>query len=97
MLKLQAVVLLFSLNRRKERQEEGRKKGRQEGEEGREEGRTPDCLHQNLSSGTSVMVQWLRLRVPNAGDPSLIPGQAPRSHVLQLKVSLAQIRPGAAK
>ena len=30
MLKLHAVVLPFSLNRRKERQEEGRKKGRQE-------------------------------------------------------------------
>ena len=39
MLKLQAVVLPFSLNRRKERQEEGRKKeGKRERKEERKEG-----------------------------------------------------------
>ena len=31
------------------------------------------------------MVQWLRLRVLNAGSLSSIPGQGTRSHVLQLK------------
>ena len=35
---------------------------------------------------TSLVVQWLRLHAPNAGGPSLIPGQGTRSHVLQLKV-----------
>ena len=31
------------------------------------------------------MVQWLRLRAPNAGGPGLIPGQGTRSHVPQLR------------
>ena len=31
------------------------------------------------------MVQWLRLYIPNAGGPGLIPGQGTRSHTLQLK------------
>ena len=35
--------------------------------------------------GTSLVVQWLRLRIPNAGGPGLIPGQGTRSHMLQLK------------
>ena len=39
---------------------------------------------------TSLVVQWLRLRAPNAGDPGLIPGQGTRSH-------MPQLRPGAAK
>ena len=30
------------------------------------------------------MVQWLRLRVPNAGGSSSIPGQGTRLHRLQL-------------
>ena len=32
------------------------------------------------------MVQRLRLPAPNAGGPSLIPGQGTRSHMLQLKI-----------
>ena len=40
--------------------------------------------------GTSLVIQWLRLRAPIAGGPGLIPGQGTRSHVPQL-------RPGAAK
>ena len=36
-------------------------------------------------AGTSLVVQWLRLHAPNAGDPGLIPGQGTRSHMPQLK------------
>ena len=35
--------------------------------------------------GTSLMVQWLRFQVPNAGGPGLIPDQGTRSHTPQLK------------
>ena len=41
-------------------------------------------------SGTSLVVQWWRLQAPNAGGLGLIPGQATRSPMLQL-------RPDAAK
>ena len=37
------------------------------------------------NSGASLMVQWLRLCAPYAGDLGLFPGQGPRSHMLQLK------------
>ena len=36
--------------------------------------------------GTSLVVQWLRLRAPNAGGPGSIPGQGTRSHMPQLKI-----------
>ena len=39
--------------------------------------------------GTSLVVQWLRLCVPNAGGPGWIPGQGTRSYMPQLKVSCA--------
>ncbi|TEA37700.1 hypothetical protein DBR06_SOUSAS9210016, partial [Sousa chinensis] len=29
----------------------------------------------------SLVVQWLRLCAPNAGDPGSIPGQGTRSHM----------------
>ena len=32
-------------------------------------------------SGTSLVVQWLRLHAPNAGSPGSIPGQGTRSHM----------------
>ena len=32
-------------------------------------------LKMNHTLGTSLVVQWLRLRAPNAGDTSLIPSQ----------------------
>ena len=35
---------------------------------------------QKLYSGTSLVVQWLRLHAPNARGPSLSPGQGTRSH-----------------
>ena len=31
--------------------------------------------------GTSLVVQWLRLCAPNAGDPGSTPGQGTRSHM----------------
>ena len=31
--------------------------------------------------GTSLVVQWVRLRAPNAGGLGLIPGQGTRSHM----------------
>ena len=35
---------------------------------------------------TSLVVQQLRLRTPNAGDSGLITGQGTRSHMPQLKI-----------
>ena len=35
--------------------------------------------------GTSLVVQWLRLRIPNSGGPGSIPGQGTRACMLQLK------------
>ena len=37
-----------------------------------------------LMSGTSLVVQWLRLHTPNAGGPGSIPGEPTGCHVLQL-------------
>ena len=37
------------------------------------------------------MVQGLRLHIPNAGGPDLIPGQRTRSHMLQQRPSTAKI------
>ena len=42
--------------------------------------------------GTSLVVQWLRLHTPNAGDPGSIPGQGSRSHMLQLRVCMLQLK-----
>ena len=36
--------------------------------------------------GTSLVVQWLRLCAPNAGDLGWIPDQGTRSHMPQLRV-----------
>ena len=45
---------------------------------------------ENAIWGTSLVVQWLRLYVPEAGGPCSIPGQGTRSH-------RPQLRPGVAK
>ena len=37
-------------------------------------------------TGTSLVVQWLRLHAPNAGGPGSIPGQGTRSLMPQLKI-----------
>ena len=42
--------------------------------------------------GTSLVVQWLRLHSPNAGGLSSIPGQGTRSHTLQLRVWVPQLK-----
>ena len=39
-----------------------------------------------FSQGTSLVVQWIRLRAPNAGGRGSIPGQRTRSRMLQLKI-----------
>ena len=43
-------------------------------------------------TGTSLVVQTLRLCAPNAGGPSLIPGQVTRSHMLKLRASMPQLK-----
>ena len=50
-----------------------------------------DYCSEKESWGTPMMVQWLRLQAPNAGDPGLIPGQGTRSPMLQLRPSHIQI------
>ena len=40
--------------------------------------------------GTSLVVQWLKFGVSNAGGPGSIPGQGTRSHMLQLSVHMPQ-------
>ena len=47
--------------------------------------------NQNVTEGTSLLVQWLRLLIPNARGLGSIPGQGTRSHILQLRVSLVQL------
>ena len=42
--------------------------------------------------GTSLAVQWLRLRDPTAGGRSSIPGQGSRAHTPQLKIPHAESR-----
>ena len=37
-------------------------------------------------TGTSLVVQWLRLCTHNARGPGSIPGQGTRSHMLQLRL-----------
>ncbi|TEA33540.1 hypothetical protein DBR06_SOUSAS3910096, partial [Sousa chinensis] len=42
--------------------------------------------------GTSLVVQWLSLHVPNAGGPGSIPGQGTRSHMLQRRSRVSQLK-----
>ena len=46
----------------------------------------------NNMGGTSLVVQWLRLRAPNTGGPGSIPGQGTRSHMPQLRVFMPQLK-----
>ena len=48
--------------------------------------------YKNVKWGTSLVVQWLRLRAPNAGSLGSIPGQGTRSHTLQLRVCMVQLK-----
>ena len=45
--------------------------------------------------GTSLVIQSLRLHDPNAGNPASIPGQGTRSHMLQLRVHMEQLKDAA--
>ena len=47
--------------------------------------------------GTSLVVHWLGLHTPSAGDPGSIPRQRPRSCMPQLKNLCIQPRPNTAK
>ena len=47
-----------------------------------------DFCPQDPSSGTSLVVQWLRLWAPNAGGPGSIPGQGTRSHMPQWRLEI---------
>ena len=47
-------------------------------------------IYKNKQRGTSVVVQWLRFHIPNAGGLDSTPGWETRSH-------MAQLRPSAAK
>ena len=38
------------------------------------------------------MIQWLRLYTPNAGGLGKIPSQGTRSHMLQLRVRMPQLK-----
>ena len=40
--------------------------------------------------GTSLVVQWLRLCAPKAGDLGSIPSQGTRSHMLQIRPSVVK-------
>ena len=44
------------------------------------------------SLGTCLVVLWLRLQAPNTEGLSLIPGQATRFHMLQLRVHIPQLK-----
>ena len=45
-----------------------------------------------LSTWISLVVQWLRLHAANAGGLGSIPGQGTRSHMLQLRVHMPQLK-----
>ena len=45
-----------------------------------------------LFGGTSLVVQWLSLCTPNAGDVGKIPGQRTRSHIPKLRVHMLQVK-----
>ena len=47
--------------------------------------------------GTSLVVQWLRCHIPNVRGLGSIPVQGTRSHMLQLRVYMPQLRPSTAK
>ena len=48
-----------------------------------------DCIIKE--SGTSLVVQWLRLGASNAGSPGSIPAEGTRSHMPQLRSRVTKI------
>ena len=41
---------------------------------------------------TSLVVQWLRLCIPDAAGQGSVPGQGTRAHMLQLRVHMLQLK-----
>ncbi|TEA37367.1 hypothetical protein DBR06_SOUSAS1910059, partial [Sousa chinensis] len=52
----------------------------------------PSLCDLKCSSGASLVVQWVRLYAPFAGDPGSIPGQRTRSHMPQLRAHMLQLK-----
>ena len=50
----------------------------------REKEKTQTPFRIQKETGTSLVLQWLRLGAPNVGGLGSIPGQGTRSHMLQL-------------
>ena len=55
-----------------------------------------------MQTGTSLVVKWLRIHIPNVGVLGLISGQGTRSHRLQVRLKILhacmlQASPGAVK
>ena len=50
------------------------------------------CYRTKTGTGTSLVVQWLRLCAYNAGSPGLSPGLGTRSCMLQLKILCAAMK-----
>ena len=49
-------------------------------------------LDQESVTGTSLMAQWWRLQAPNAGVLGLSLGEGTRSHMLQLRIHMTQLK-----
>ena len=64
----------------------------QGGEVGGRHGKTSNGLSQENWTGTSPVVQWLRLCPLNIGSWGLIPGQGTRSHMPQLRACVMQLK-----
>ena len=45
-----------------------------------------------LEKGDFLIVQWLRPHAPNAGGLGAVPGWGTRSHILQLRVCMPQLK-----
>ena len=65
-----------------------------------------EVIHKKLYTGISLVVQWVKLRAPNAGGPSSIPGWGTRFymhattkslHAATKRPCMLQLRPGTAK
>ena len=50
-----------------------------------------ECL-ESWALRISLVDQWLRPRVPNAGAPDSTPGQETRSHMLQLSIHMPKLK-----
>ena len=49
-------------------------------------------MNRKPTLGTSLLVQWLRFLVSNAGGLGSIPGRGTRSHMPQLRVHMPQLK-----